>query len=436
MAVIPTLVAAPLDRPVLVGYSGGLDSTVLLHLLVSDARVRRRGLRAIHVHHGLHAGADAWAQHCIQACVGLGVDLDLRHVEVERGSGAGLEAAARAARHGAYAAALHEDEVLALAHHRDDQAETFLLRALRASGVDGLAAMRPWRPFGRGWMWRPLLETGRHQLQAYASGHGLQWIEDPSNDSDAHDRNFLRRHVMPLLRTRWPQAGDAFAQAARLQGEAAALLEQEDARALALARTADPACLQVAALAALPAARRARVLRRWVEVAGLPPLPARAIAPIEGLITAAAATRGEFRWHGARIRRWRGLLWAGRIRPAARARMAWDGTAPLPWGGGELSLEPALAAGETFEDGDAGAAPPFVVHPRMGGERIALPGRGHSHALKHVLQDLGVPPWVREGLPLVSDRGGQLLAAGDLALSARLDAWLRRSGRRLRWNGG
>ncbi|HQX92000.1 MAG TPA: tRNA lysidine(34) synthetase TilS, partial [Thermomonas sp.] len=125
----------PAPYPLLVGFSGGLDSTVLLHLLASDAAVRRQGLRAVHVHHGLHPAADQWAAHCQRACDALSVPLTLARVQVDSRSGLGLEAAARAARHAAFANAMATDDILVLAHHQDDQAETFLLRALRGSGV-------------------------------------------------------------------------------------------------------------------------------------------------------------------------------------------------------------------------------------------------------------------------------------------------------------
>ena len=190
------------DRRVLVGFSGGLDSTVLLRLLAGDADIRRHGLRAIHVHHGLHADADAWAAHCRRTCDALDVPLSIVHVDVDRASGLGLEGAARATRHRAFEEGLRDDEILALAHHRDDQAETFLLRALRGSGVDGLAAMRPWRAYANGWLWRPLLDVPRDALQAHATAHGLAWIEDASNGDPRFDRNFLRNEVMPLLRQR------------------------------------------------------------------------------------------------------------------------------------------------------------------------------------------------------------------------------------------
>lgn len=108
----------PLPAPLLIGFSGGMDSTVLLHLL----RQHAHSLRALHVHHGLHAQADDWAAHCQHICDELGVPLEIVHVAVARDSGLGPEGAARAARHAAFAQALGVGEILTLAHHQDDQA--------------------------------------------------------------------------------------------------------------------------------------------------------------------------------------------------------------------------------------------------------------------------------------------------------------------------
>ncbi|GAE56601.1 hypothetical protein XPR_3236, partial [Xanthomonas arboricola pv. pruni MAFF 301420] len=239
--------AAP-PGPVLVAYSGGVDSSVLLHLLATTPRYRVTGLRAVHVHHGLHADADAWAAHCQRQCDALQVPLQVAQVQVARDSGLGLEAAARHARHVAFAAALAPGEWLALAHHRDDQAETFLLRALRASGPDGLAAMRAQRPFAAGMLWRPLLAHARAEVLAYAQAHRLQWIEDPSNADARHDRNFLRTQLMPVLQQRWPQAAEALARSAQLSADASDLLLQEDTALL-------PGLLTAAGALDLPALR-------------------------------------------------------------------------------------------------------------------------------------------------------------------------------------
>jgi tRNA(Ile)-lysidine synthase len=414
------------DAALVVGLSGGLDSMVLLHALAVLPDARARGLRALHVHHGLHADADAWMLHCEAECAALQVPLRSVRVEVRRDDGMGPEAAARDARHVAFAAELDDDEVLVLAHHRDDQAETFLLRALRGSGVDGLGAMRPWRRYSRGWLWKPLLACSRTELLAYARAHGLRWIEDPSNADVSFDRNFLRRHVLPLLRERWPNVDAAFARSALLSTESADLLASEDDRSLAQARTADAQVLSKDALLALPAARRARVLRRWIEALGLPSLPAEGIARIEAeLLAGRIDAEPRFQWQYAEVRAWRDLLYAGTAQPPLPEdwQQAWDGAAPLLLPDGSRL---ALA-------GAPGLDAPCIVHARQGGERITLPRREHSHALKHVLQDLGVPPWVRDHLPLLSSSAGELLAAGDLAYSAGFDAWLRERGARLAW---
>ncbi|WP_101925790.1 MULTISPECIES: tRNA lysidine(34) synthetase TilS [Luteimonas] len=420
------LPVAPEGGAVLVGFSGGLDSTALLHRLARDPDLRARGLRAVHVHHGLQAGADAWAAQCRGFCAALDVPLAVVRVVVDRASGLGLEGAARAARHAAFAGALGDGELLALAHHRDDQAETFLLRALRASGPDGLAAMRAQRPLARGQLWRPLLDTPRAALLAYARSHALTWVEDPSNARDDADRNFLRHQVLPLLRTRWPHAAAALATAAELQAGTVGLLDSGDADALAQVRSLDPQVLRVEALRGLPAARRARVLRRWVAGLGLAPLPAAGVAWCDATGLAASSDRTPcFEWHGCRLQRWRDLLHADRAHPPLPAafEVRWTGETPLPLpGGGVLRLAPAAAWPW-----------PVTVRARRGGERIVQPGRPHSHALQHVLQSLGVPPWVRAGLPLLVDDEDRLLAAGDLAFAAEADAWLRTHGAVMRW---
>lgn len=422
---IPIGIAA---TPVCVAFSGGLDSTVLLHRLASDPVLREDGLRAVHVHHGLHPDADGWVAHCAETCDRLGVALDVRRVSVDRDAGHGPEAAARAARREAFAATLGEGECLALAQHRDDQAETFLLRALRASGPEGLAAMRPWRRFARGWMWRPLLETPRARIHDYALAHGLRWIEDPSNADLAMDRNFLRHRVLPLLRGRWPQADAAFARSAALAADAADLLAAQDAGLLASVREEVGHGLSVQRLRAMPAPKRARVLRHWVATLDWPPLPADAIARIETDLLEAPVAPDRcpaHAWHGVEIRRWHDALHAVDPRRALPEGWScdWDGRAPL-----------ALPNGDRLAlTGIDGFPSPLRVQARVGGERIQLPDRIHHHTLKHVLQEHGIPPWERARLPLLATLGGRLLAVGDRIRSEAFDQWLDAVGGDLHW---
>lgn len=420
----PSLLQAATNIPVMVGFSGGLDSTVLLHLLANAPGRQPGSLRALHVHHGLQTLADDWQQHCSKLCAQWNIPLQVVQVEVPRDAGQGLEAAARDARHAAFKTHLLENEWLALAHHQDDQAETFLLRALRGAGVDGLAAMQAQRSFGASTLWRPLLQVARSTLEAYARQHALQWIEDPSNSSADFDRNFLRLQVLPLLRQRWPHADAAMARSAALAAQAAALLHEDDASLLLHCLGAENALL-LSELKQLAAPQQSRVLRLWAKQQGLPALPAKGVQAIQQqLLSAGHDQQAEFRWQQVRIVRWRDQLHAvPLIKPWPEGwTREWDGAEPvdLP-DGGKLLLQGAGAFDE-----------PLQLRQRRGGERIQLPGRDHSHQLKHCLQQADVPPWLRAQLPLIC-AGDSVLAAADRVISAPLQAWLQAHDASLQW---
>lgn len=200
---VTTALTACLQRHVqpgerlLVGLSGGIDSVVLLHALAST---NTANLSALHVHHGLSRNADHWASFCAQTAQQLGIPLRVAHVTVERGTPDGLEAAARRARHAAFAQATAD--WIVLAHHRDDQAETLLFNLLRGTGLAGAAAMRE----RSGRLLRPLLSVARAEIEDYARQQGLEWIEDESNLDTRHTRNFLRHRVLAPLTQRFPAA--------------------------------------------------------------------------------------------------------------------------------------------------------------------------------------------------------------------------------------
>ena len=411
-----------------VGFSGGLDSTALLHALAELPEARARGLRAIHVHHGLHADADAWAAHCKRVCGELDVPLQVIHVKVDAAGGRGPEGAARAARLVAFRDALTDDEVLALAHHRDDQAETVLLRLLRGAGGDGLVAMRRRSRLGRLHLWRPLLDLPRSALREYATAHALTWIEDPSNADDRYDRNFIRQRVLPLIADRWPQAQRNLARSAELLAEQSQLLRTVTETQLDALQVA-PSVLDITGLLAHPRAQRARLLRAWLQrLQGHPP-PATLLATIEtDLLHARHDSEARIDWADISLHRWRDRLHA--LIPSDPLPPDWQAS----WNGRTTLRLPDDASIELL--GADGFDAPLTVCARRGGERIRLPGREHSHALKHVLQERDVPPWIRARLPLLFDADGELLAAGDAIFSAKLDAWLKAHGAHLRWTAG
>lgn len=252
-----------------VAFSGGMDSSALLHALAQSPAARARGLHAIHVDHGLHADSAGWAAHCREFAMALDVPLQVIAVRVDRDAGTGLEDAARRARHAAFASALHNGGFLALAQHRGDQAETVLLKLLRGAGPEGLGAMRTLRPCGKGHLWRPLLDVPRAALHEYAKAHALHWIEDPSNAQTHLSRNFLRHEVLPRLSVQWPQAEAALAHSAHWLRTTADYIDAQSAIALADLRGDEPATLDWRGWLALPDALRDPVLRRWLRECGL-----------------------------------------------------------------------------------------------------------------------------------------------------------------------
>lgn len=207
-------------QSVVVGFSGGLDSMVLLHAASISARDSGFELSAIHVHHGLNASADAWSEFSAQVCLEWGVPLRVVHVNVPRSSGEGVEAAARRLRHKVLID--HSADWILLAHHADDQAETVLHNLLRGTGVRGAGAMRA----SQGRVLRPLLGLGRDALLVYARSHRLVWVEDESNADCRYTRNFLRHEILPRITARFPKAGEQLAAAAARFSEADSLLEE------------------------------------------------------------------------------------------------------------------------------------------------------------------------------------------------------------------
>ena len=249
-----------------VGFSGGLDSTVLLHCLVGLRAPLGFELTAVHVHHGLQPGADAWADHCAAVCADWAVLLTVERVAVVAGD-KGIEAAARDARRRAFAA--QPADAILLAQHRDDQAETLLFRLLRGAGTRGLAAMRAVTPIADGPdLWRPLLDTPRVEILAYAEAHALRWIDDPSNDDPVYTRNFLRLSLLPALATRFPAVGAILARTAEQMAEDALLLDELATLDAEGARDAEGG-LSCVRLAVLTPARARNLLRWWLMHQGL-----------------------------------------------------------------------------------------------------------------------------------------------------------------------
>ena len=289
-------------------WSGGLDSTVLLHLLWCARGLPRARLavRALHVDHGLQPAARDFHLFCVRTARDWGVPLAVLRARVPLPRGASVEQAAREARRAVLAAALAPGELLLTAQQADDQLETLLLALLRGAGPAGLAGMPAAMPFAHSRLLRPLLDCGRAELARYARAQGLAWIDDPTNDATRFDRNYLRARVVPLLRSRWPAAARTAGRSARHCATAAQALQQAAARDLALA--ADGADLEVAVLRRWSPQRRATALRAWILAAGARAPNERHLREIDVMLAARSDARPELRLPDFTLRRQGGRL--------------------------------------------------------------------------------------------------------------------------------
>lgn len=448
-------------RTLLLAFSGGLDSTVLLDVITAlrDGDGALDGadalaLRAVHVHHGLSRHSDRWADHCAHECHRRDVTFSTAHV-VLNGTPEGLEAAARDARYQALATTLRDDEVLLTAQHQDDQVETLLLALKRGSGPAGLAAMAADTPFRGCRLVRPLLECGRAELEAYARARGLRWIEDDSNSDLRFDRNFLRLRILPPLRQRWPQFAAAAARSAQLCAEQERLLDELLAETLEELTQPDGS-LHLTALTAMSDIRRAAILRRWLADRGVR-MPSR--QQLARLWQEVALSRrdavAQMQLDDRLVRRFRDRLYVLPQLPAfsdAVAILPWppqserlrlpaglgtihrcpmgtnggaqQGMVNAPWmpayaPGGRLHVDAAIVVNT---DGVVSATTPEAivraplpdeqVSVRFGSVRglLYITGRRRGRSLKKIWQELAIPPWRRGSTPMLF-YNDQLIAA-------------------------
>ena len=396
----------------LVAFSGGVDSTVLLHALAGTREQHPGEIVAIHIDHGLHPDSGDWAIHCRQFADNLGVSYISCPVKVDDGLRCGPEAAARQARYAMLQRQVQEGDCVLSAHHEDDQAETLLLNLLRGSGVAGLAGIGAAQKFGRGRLLRPLLGVSGEAIEAYAKRHELDWIDDPTNANIRFDRNFLRQEIVPRLATRWPAVAARLRQSADLASEASGLLK--DLADIDLAAMGSPPRLDIAMLQALSTERQRNLLRRAINLCGLPPAPAtRLLQAVRELIPAREDAQPLVNWPGAELRRYRNYLYVMPAMPELPDQPAQllrpEASLDLGPGMGQLLLRPDVDGG--INPGLATAG--LRVRYRSGGEEIRPAGHDCTHKLRKLLQQEGIVPWMRMRLPLLY-AGENLVAVADL----------------------
>ncbi len=398
-----------------VGFSGGCDSHVLLHLLSRLRQSQPFDLRAVYVNHGLSPKAAEWGEHCHAVCDALRVDFYYQQVDATPKAGESPEAAARHARYAAFTEMLQPGDYLCTAHHQDDQAETLLLQLLRGAGPKGLAGMPASSPLGKATQLRPLLGFSQAQLLEYAQQHKLNWIEDESNSDTGFNRNYLRHDVMPALRQRWPSADATIARSAANCAEAAQLLEVLASQDYQSVKSESSTELDVHKLLELDFARQKNLLRYWVRQAGMSlPSEIKLQHIISDVLHAAADKSPCVKWLGAEVRRFDGRVYL------MEPMLDFDRAELLEWHDLDHPLQlpnevmlvcqqskklPALSLKKL-------RTAKLEIRFRHGGEQIRLPGKQHHVELKKLFQQQGIPPWQRQRIPLLFANGELVHVAG------------------------
>ncbi len=440
---------------VAVAVSGGRDSVALLHALAS----RGRASLALSIDHGLHAESAAWVDCARNCALALGVRFQAATVAVSGVERRGLEEAARVARYGCLAELCRESgaNVLALAHHLDDVAETVLLQALRGSGLAGIAAMPALAADAsasadsdtaaepaRLWRWRPLLEIPRSAIDAYLAAHDLAHAEDPSNSDARFVRNALRLQVLPAIARHFPAYRQTLARLAGHAAEAASLLAEVAVSDLEATAETDPVLgdtIRLSRWLELPAGRQAQVLRAWLARHGLRAPSQARLQEMQRQLARAAPDAAVLLTHeGRHVRRYRDWIVVETRSSAtavpvsaAEVTINWRGEASIDVAelGGRLCIEDEQRPGVWGVARTALAAGPLVLRARRGRERLQLTQEGPSRSLKNVFQEHGVPNWQRARVPLAY-LGDRLLWVAGIGFDTRIAS---RSGERLalRW---
>jgi tRNA(Ile)-lysidine synthase len=401
--------------PLLVGYSGGLDSRVLLELISRYIRQRAGfSLQAVYVHHGLNINADQWLLHCAQVCEALDVSFMAERVVIDKKNRQSLEDLARQARYHAFRQYLPEHGTLLTAHHQDDQLETLLLALKRGSGPRGLAAMPAKTTFASGHLFRPLLSFSRQQLHAWALSQQLSWIEDDSNFDERFDRNFLRQRVIPLLRDRWPEIASTAARSASLCAEQESLLDEIAADDLAVSRHSDGS-LDISRLDKLSKPRRNQLFRFWLrQLTGTVP----SLVQLDKVWAEVALARQdatpELCWQAGIIRRYQQRLYCTQSAmdvppPPDDKQIKADIPHYLP--AGVLTLQTDASFENRLRMPNS-AELVTVEYDLPGSLKVHPVGRSHSRELKKLWQEYGVAPWLRSAIPIICYQGKIAAAVG------------------------
>lgn len=413
-----------------VAYSGGLDSTVLLHLAslycsshASDSSSKGSSsspvrLRALHVDYGdAFATGVSYSQHCRDWCQQHNIECSIEAAHIQPQGGKSLEQIARDARYAIFTNHLQEGETLLMAHHQDDQLETLLLRLQRSSGIRGLSGIPQQRRLGKGSIMRPLLHIERSQIHALAQEHALQWREDPSNADTSIDRNYLRHEIFTRLRQRWSNIGKRWQASMALLAQQSQTMDWLCQQQLTGLMT-EQGSLSIAAMHQYPAHVQSQLILTWLGQQGID-LPSQKIlnSIMQQMHSSAAIDLPQYQCRKICLRIYRQQLYLLKGTPAQpdkqKPSYQWSPQQSLSLPHGKLRTRPVATGGIALPK-HSWSVRFRAFHTEQ--DRIQLPGRKHHTSLKNLFQQLAIPPWRRPYMPLIFD-GDQLIAVADIAVA-------------------
>jgi len=377
-----------------VALSGGIDSVVLLHFLHQDFPEFK--ISAIHVNHQLVPEAKAFENHCKKLCKQLHIPLTIKKINITKKPGESLEAKAREARYNLFKKLLKKNDILFTAHHLDDQAETFLFQVLRGAGLRGASAMPPISALGKGYLVRPFLSFSREALLDYATHQQLTWVNDPSNFDTQFDRNYLRHHIFPLFKKRWPQATKTFSRFAQHCAEQEILIAQFSEEDLKICHGDYLNTLKISSLLKFSVTQQKNILRVFIEKNNFSLPSEKILKEILKLCAARHDKNPIVSWGNTQCRRYQSNLFLlntnnDRDEKLTSEEMTWCKK-------NNIDLNTVKI---TF---------------RKGGEKFKPHNSAHTRTLKNLFQEWKIPPWLRESIPLIY-KNNQLIAIVGYAKS-------------------
>ena len=396
---------------IIVAFSGGVDSHVLLHLLALHPLFKSK-ITAVYINHGLQVEAEGWALHCKTIATHLGVAFKSIQVDAQKKAAQSQEEVARNVRYKALKSLVNQGDILLMAQHREDQLETVLLQLFRGAGVQGLSGMPINTLFGKGRMIRPLLDISKQAIIEYANFHQLHWIDDPSNQSNDFDRNFLRNQILPQLKQRWLGLDKTVARTARhcVNSHLASQLLAENLLIKCYNDQDQTICCEN--LLRLPHYQQQLVLRQWLAQYSLRmPSEVQIDKILTSIVLAKPSANPEIKLQQYSLRRYRAKLYCDEFQSDTLIEQVWaNDSQQIAYKDKHYLQRIDSSEGISRQQWDQAE---ITVKFRSGSEKVALPYRQGHHSLKKLFQEQGVPPWKRQCMPLIY-LDNQLAAIGDL----------------------